>query len=133
MRRRNFLSSVIQSVLALPFMGFVSKTVSSTRVQVCAVQTDDFCLKDLSANTQDGLIQLTKMLNEKLDYLVSTCVRDGVPLTRLEICYRNIRHETVNPDGNLPFFRIVASRGTDIPEYNGILISNGEWVKVKGA
>ncbi len=131
MKRRNFLSSVIQSVLALPFIGFVSKTVASTRVQVCAVNTDDFCLKDLSGNTQDGLIQLAKMLNEKIDYLVSTCVRDGVPLTRLEICYRNILHETVNPDGNLPFFRIIASRGTDIPEQNGILISNGEWQKVK--
>ena len=132
MKRRNFLSSVIQSALALPFMGFACKTVKSTRAQFCAVQTDDFCLKDVSANTQDGLIQLTKMLNEKIDYLVSTCAREGVPLTKLEICYRNILHETINPDGNLPFFRIIASRGTDIPEkVNGIIISNGEWSKVK--
>ena len=124
MNRKSFIAGLV-SVLSLGLVKAKGFTVVSKRPQYCAVNTDDICLTDLRNNPDECLVEVTLQLNRRIEWMLKNALDK---ITGIEVAYRNIPDATVNPNGDIGFFRVLARTGNfDQTPNLGLIHVNNEW------
>jgi hypothetical protein len=124
MNRKSFIAGLV-SILSLGLVKAKGFTVVSNRPQYCAMNTDYICLTDLRNNPDECLIEVTRQLNRRIEWILKN---PPDKITGIEVAYRNIPDQTVNPNGDVGFFRVIARTGhfPESPNF-GLIRVNDEW------
>lgn len=134
MNRRTLLKRAFLALLStIPFLGAAAppKRRSDT-VSVMSLNTDDICIAAMASERhRDAAINgILGRLSEQMNHIIKECHDQKIPIGKVEFAWRNLRHPTQNPSGNIGYVRIIAIRGIDPSEdcsQLGILNCDGGW------